>query len=120
MPNPRGYKNIPLHKEIVPKLERRWAIEREHFPGTSDTFAGYVNDLLSSIIAKDDFIVSQWPGLSLDWYSYNRMGVKDVKAGKTAEITKHDHELYCSLDDKFDCKHIEYAKARLEIVKIVK
>ncbi len=118
MPNPKGYKNIPIKPRVLQRLQQKWEKEKTLLPQINKTFGGFVNDLLEDVLDKDEFLQVYAPYLSLEGYSYNCLYIKDTKRQATAEIWRHDNKIKCTLCNSFDCEHVHFALAIPEVAKL--
>jgi len=118
MPLKEGSKNVPLRPSVVQRLSERWNETKKVLPNTSQDFGGYVNDLLTEVLDKDDMIRRMAPHLSLSAVSPSVLFIKDQRGGKTAEVYLHDQQLYCEVDKSKTCEHVHFAFAIPEVAKL--
>lgn len=118
MPITRGDKQVVIHRDLVAKLQSKWEQRRVRLPQTNKTFNGFVNELLSDFIEKDEFLQKYAPALSLEGHSYNVLFIRDSKRHALAEIYRHDKKIKCTLCNKFDCEHVHFALAIPEVAKL--
>ena len=118
MPSTKGVKQIVIHRELVAQLQSKWEERRVRLPQTNKTFNGFVNELLSDFIDKDQFLQQYAPALSLEGHSYNVLFIRDAKRQALAEIYRHDKRIKCTLCNKFDCEHVHFALAIPEVAKL--
>lgn len=118
MPLTKGDKQIQIHRDLVERLTSKWEERKAKLPQTNKTFNGFVNELLSDFIEKDNFLQRYAPALSLESHSFNVLFVRDSKRRALAEIYRHDKKIKCALCNKFDCEHVQFALAIPEVAKL--
>lgn len=118
MPLTKGDKQIQIHRDLVVRLKSKWEERRAKLPQTNKTFNGFVNELLSDFIEKDNFLQQYAPALSLESHSYNVLFIRDSKRRALAEVYRHDKKIKCGLCNKFDCEHVHFALAIPEVAKL--
>jgi len=107
--------------DITEKLLDKHKQALENSPTkTKDDFGGYVNDLLLSVIEKDEFLRIFAPAISVIDIYKDTIYLKENKKGRaeTIEVYLKNNELYCSKDNTDNCIHIKYAFAIPEIAKL--
>ncbi|MEO9320800.1 MAG: hypothetical protein ABI361_09020 [Nitrososphaera sp.] len=118
MPLKEGSKNVPLRPALVLRLAERWNETKKVVPNTSQEFGGYVNELLTEVLDKDDMVRKMAPHLSLSAVSPAMLFIRDQRSGRTAEVYLHDQQLYCDLDRSKTCEHVQFAFAIPEVAKL--
>lgn len=112
-------KNVTLSSTVYPKVKARWEQDLDAKPSqTNKTFTGYINDILISVLEKDEFLETKIPGLSLIGHNSKQMFIKDKKRNNIAEIIVKSSKLHCDLCKSNDCEHVQYALLRPEITKL--
>lgn len=117
MPKP-GWRTVSLRTAILDRLQQKWGREKQYRSDINEKFNGFVNDLLTDVLDKDEFLQRYAPMLSLEGYSYNCLYIKDEKRQATAEIYRYDNKIKCTLCDSFDCEHVHFALAIPEVAKL--
>lgn len=118
MPITKGDKQVVIHRHLVERLKSKWEERGAKLPQTNKTFNGFVNEVLSDFIEKDEFLQRYAPALSLESHSYNVLFIRDSKRQALAEIYRHDKKIKCALCNKFDCEHVHFALAIPEVAKL--
>lgn len=118
MPLTKGDKQVQIHRDLVEKLKSKWEDRKKKLPQTNKTFNGFVNEVLSDFIEKDDFLQRYAPALSLESHSFNVLFIRDSRRQALAEIYRYDKKIKCALCNKFDCEHVHFALAIPEVAKI--
>lgn len=118
MPITKGDKQVVIHRDLVARLQSKWEERKVRLPQTNKTFNGFVNELLSDVIEKDEFLQKYAPTLSLEGHSYNVLFIRDAKRKALAEIYRHDSKIKCALCNTFDCEHVHFALAVPEVAKL--
>lgn len=115
----RDAKNVTLSSTVYPRVKARWEQDLDTRPSqTNKTFTGYINDILISVLEKDEFLETKIPGFDLIGHNSKQLFIKDIKKGKIAEIVVKTSKLYCALCKSNDCEHVQYALLRPEITKL--
>lgn len=120
MPTTTGYVPVQIRPALAKKLEKRRVEAAKKFPDTPEKFGTYVNDLLTDVLDKDDFLQKFAPMLSLDGYNNNMLFIRDETKKARVEIYRHDNKIKCAFDDSFDCEHVHFALAIPEIAKMLR
>lgn len=103
----------------MPRLLRKHTEDLHRKPSKTDPkLIGYVNDLLSDVLDKDEFLKMYAPYLSVIDIIDNVIYLRDAKLKHSVEIYLKDQQLYCEYDKALDCKHIHYAFAIPEIARL--
>lgn len=118
MPLTKGDKQVQIHRDLVEKLKSKWEDKKKKLPQTNKTFNGFVNEVLSDFIEKDEFLQRFAPALSLESHSFNVLFIRDSKRQALAEIYRYDKKIKCALCNKFDCEHVHFALAIPEVAKL--
>jgi len=118
MPLTKGDKQVQIHRDLVEKLKSKWEDRRKKLPQTNKTFNGFINEVLSDFIEKDEFLQRYAPALSLESHSFNVLFIRDSKRQALAEIYRYDKKIKCTLCNKFDCEHVHFALAIPEVAKL--
>jgi hypothetical protein len=118
MPLTKGDKQVQIHRDLVVRLKSKWDERKKKLPQTNKTFNGFVNEVLSDFIEKDEFLQRYAPALSLESHSYNVLFIRDSKRQALAEVYRYDKKIKCALCNKFDCEHVHFALAIPEVAKL--
>lgn len=121
MPTSPRSRTISLRVDLTEKLKNKHNQELKVKPTkTKEDFGGYVNDILSSVLEKDEFLKIYAPSISVIDIVGDVLYLKETKNGqpKTIEVYLKDSELYCESDNSFDCRHVKYAFAIPEVAKL--
>jgi hypothetical protein len=120
MPRSNSSELITLRVKVVRALRDKWKKELDKNPFANEHFGGFVNELLSEMLEKDEFLKKYAPFLSEEGCTKDILYIKDIKENKTAEIylNDNDNKLYCSLCKTFNCFHIQFAIATPKIAKL--
>ena len=118
MPRSNSSELVTLRVKVVKALREKWKKELEKNPFANEHFGGFVNELLSDIIEKDN-LKNYAPFLSEEGCTKDILYIKDFKENKTAEIKLNgDNKLFCSLCKSYYCFHIQFAMATSKIAKL--
>jgi len=121
MPASPRSRTISLRVDLTEKLKNKHDKDLKIKPTkTKEDFGGYVNDLLSSVLEKDEFLKIYAPSINVIDIVDDVLYLRETKNGKpkTIEVYLKDTELYCVFDDSFDCRHVKYAFAIPEVAKL--
>ena len=119
MPLAKGSKNITIRVGLMPRLINKHQEEIRSKPHKTDRkLIGFVNDLLSDVLDKDEFLKHFAPYLSIIDIVDNILYIKDSKIKHSIEIYLKNGSLYCDYDKNFSCRHIHYAFAIPEIARL--
>jgi len=119
MPLAKGSKNITIRVGLMPRLMKKHLEDLQKKPSKTDPkLIGFVNDLLSDVIDKDEFLKCYAPFLSVIDIIDNIIYLKDAKLKHSIEIYLKNNQLFCEYDKGFNCKHIHYAFAIPEIARL--
>jgi hypothetical protein len=120
MPLAKGSKNITIRVGLMPRLLKKHQEALEKRPTNTDKkLIGFVNDLLTDVIDKDDFLRVYAPAISYINVYDNVLYLKDNKIkNKEIRIFLQKEELWCDHDRSSCCEHIRYAFAIPEIAKL--
>lgn len=115
MPLAKGSKNGTIRVGLLPKLEKKHKEQLLIRPTTEKTLIGYVNELIASVLKKDEFLKIYFPGISAIGILDNKLYLRDKELDKSICVFPRNGKLYCDTDHTFECKHINYIFALPEI-----
>lgn len=120
MPSSKKTKNITMRVSLVPRLEKRHSEELKKRPTqTKEDLGAFVNDLLTDVLDKDDFLRIYAPAISYNNVYDNILYLKDSRIkNKEIEVYLNKGELWCDHDKSSCCEHIRYAFAIPEVAKL--
>lgn len=121
MPASPRSRTISLRVDLTEKLKNKHTQELRVKPTkTKEDFGGYVNDILSSVLEKDEFLKIYAPSISVIDIVGDVLYLRENKNGKsiTVEIYLKNNELFCSKDGENNCIHVRYAFAIPEVAKM--
>ncbi len=79
----------------------------------------YVNERLWLDLQKEKFLAAYAPFLSvIGEPEGNRITLHDTKIKQTVDVFLHDTQLYCEIDEKGPCAHIDYVMLLPELSKL--
>src|ERR1043165_460280 len=95
---------------LVPRLERKHKDElKKHPTQTNEDLGGWVNDLLTDVLDKDEFLRIYAPAISYLSVYENVLHLKDSRVkNNEIHIYLKDKELWCEYDENTYCEHIRY------------
>lgn len=119
----RKWTTVLVRKELKDKLQEVYEKKKvELFKRGVPNYTSYVNSLLWQVIEAEENLMKYSPYLS--FVGFNRRGngvfIYDYKMDRIAEVTLHNGELYCDLDDSTRCIHVGFAYALPEIYSVMK
>jgi hypothetical protein len=113
-----GFSAITVKDELYKKLNEK--IEAEYNDKkVRPSLASYVSDILWYVIESDEILRRNGPFLGKLAVEPDRVFIKDNKRNEIAELVLKDGELYCNLDEGFNCVHIGFAWAIPEVYKVM-
>jgi hypothetical protein len=109
-----------MRVSLVPRLEKRHSEELKKRPTqTKEDLGAFVNDLLTDVLDKDDFLRIYAPAISYNNVYDNILYLKDSRIkNKEIEVYLNKGELWCDHDKSSCCEHIRYAFAIPEVAKL--
>ncbi len=105
--------NVAIYDNIYEAVKEK--AERKHIP-----IIKFVNDILKSVLEKEEFIEKYAPYLSVYGYNQNRITLNDTKEKdvKSIDVIVDDGQLRCLEDDRTDCVHCHYVWGIPEVAKL--
>lgn len=119
MPKSDG-RTVKLRTELTARLVEKYQEQLLKRPKIiSSPFEGFVNDLITKFLDKDDFLRSYASSISLVNVGKNVLNLQDKKVGKrNISISVQKGELWCEYHESGCCEHVRYAFAIPEVVKL--
>ena len=116
----KGSKNITIRVGLLPRLQKKHREELQIRPSvTEKTLIGFVNELLSKVLDKEDFLTHYLPHISVIGMVDNILYLEDSKLNDTVQIFLKNGKLFCKIDESLSCAHVHYAMATTEVSSLV-
>ena len=113
-------RSVKLRTELTARLLEKYQEQLLKRPKKiSSPFEGFVNDLITKFLDKDDFLRSYASSISLVKFGKNVLNLRDKKVGKmNISISVQKGELWCEYHESGCCEHVRYAFAIPEVVEL--
>ena len=108
MPKP-GFKSITVSENVYERFFNAFLKNKKEleFKGIT-SFSGYLTSMIEEIMKKYEANGLHAPFMEKILTDHNSIIIKDNKRNQIVEITLHDNELQCLLDDRNDCVHVGF------------
>ena len=108
MPKP-GFKSITVSENVYGRFFNAFLKNKKEleFKGIT-SFSGYLTSMMEEIMKKYEANGLHAPFMEKILTDHNSIIIKDNKRNQIVEITLHDNELQCLLDDRNDCVHVGF------------
>jgi len=108
LPKP-GFKSITVSENVYGRFFNAFLKNKKEleFKGIT-SFSGYLTSMMEEIMKKYEANGLHAPILEKILIDHNSIIIKDNKRNQIVEITLHDNELQCLLDDRNDCVHVGF------------
>lgn len=108
MPKP-GFKSITVSENVYGRFFNAYLKNKKEleFKGIT-SFSGYLTSMMEEIMKKYEANGLHAPFMEKILTDHNSIIIKDNKRNQIVEITLHDNELQCLLDDRNDCVHVGF------------
>jgi hypothetical protein len=119
MPLSPKSKIVAIRTQLTQKLvSKHYAALKEKPSQTNPDFGGYVNDLLQTILDKDEFLRRYAPTLETIDIHNNVLILRDLQErGNLIQVSIREDRLWCNYCESKNCKHVTYCFAIPEIAK---
>ena len=84
-----------------------------------NTFNKFVQDLIESIIAQDEYLKIFAPGLEFKGSEGDEVWIYSAKEQRTYTLRIHNDALTCDQDQSDSCIHVRFAWAIPELYKVL-
>ncbi len=112
----KGWVSVVLKEDLAKKISDRLESEYKE-KHKRPQLSTYVQDLLWSIIESEEILRKYGPFLEKFAIEPDKIFIKDNRIDKIAELILRDGELYCNIDEGFNCVHIGFAWSIPEVYK---
>lgn len=119
----KGWTAVLVKNDLKKRLQDEYEKEKvELFKHGIPSFTAFVNSLMWHAVEADKNLMTYSPYLSVIDYndSGNGVYIYDYKMDRVCEVTLHNNELYCDVDDSTRCVHVGFAYALPEVYSIMK
>ena len=108
MPKP-GFKSITVSENVYGRFFNAFLKNKKEleFKGIT-SFSGYLTSMMEEIMKKYEANGLHAPFMEKILIDHSSIIIKDNKRNQIVEITLHDNELQCLLDDRNDCVHVGF------------
>jgi hypothetical protein len=108
LPKP-GFKSITVSENVYGRFFNAFLKNKKEleFKGIT-SFSGYLTSMMEEIMKKYEANGLHAPFMEKILTDHNSIIIKDNKRNQIVEITLHDNELQCLLDDRNDCVHVGF------------
>ena len=108
MPKP-GFKSITVSENVYGRFFNAFLKNKKEleFKGIT-SFSGYLTSMIEEIMKKYEANGLHAPFMEKILIDHSSIIIKDNKRNQIVEITLHDNELQCLLDDRNDCVHVGF------------
>ena len=115
MPKP-GFKSITVSENVYGRFFNAFLKNKKEleFKGIT-SFSGYLTSMIEEIMKKYEANGLHAPFMEKILIYHNSIIIKDNKRNQIVEITLHDNELQCLLDDRNDCVHVGFVYSLPEL-----
>jgi len=108
LPKP-GFKSITVSENVYGRFFNAFLKNKKEleFKGIT-SFSGYLTSMIEEIMKKYEANGLHAPFMEKILIDHSSIIIKDNKRNQIVEITLHDNELQCLLDDRNDCVHVGF------------
>jgi len=105
-----GFKSITVSELIYDRFHNRYSKHKEELElkGIS-SFSGYLTSILEELMGRNEIFARYAPFIQEFGVEGDTIILWDNKLNRTAEVVFKNKELYCRLDDRYDCVHVGFA-----------
>ena len=108
MPKP-GFKSITVSENVYERFFNAFLKNKKELEFKRITsFSGYLTSMIEEIMKKYEANGLHAPFMEKILIDHSSIIIKDNKRNQIVEITLHDNELQCLLDDRNDCVHVGF------------
>ncbi|MEM3383873.1 MAG: hypothetical protein QXD42_06845 [Nitrososphaerales archaeon] len=112
----KGFSAITIKEELYKKLNEKLNEDYKD-KKVKPSLASYVSDILWNVIESEEILRKYGPFLEKFAIEPDKIFIKDNRLDRIAELVLRDGDLYCILDESFNCVHIGFAWSIPEVYK---